>query len=52
MKQGVIIEFGYNYINWKNAGFNPIIDQNQDLKDLVKNDIYFNINYSFKEYSF
>jgi len=52
VNQRAIIEFGYNYINWKNAGFNPMIEDNQILKDLIKNDIYFNINYSFKEYSF
>ena len=41
---------GYSYIDWNNAGFDPFIEGNQVLENLIKKDIYLNINYSFNEY--
>jgi len=51
VNRSFLLNVGYNYINWINAGFDPFSDGQENLINLLKNDIYLNINYTFKEYN-
>tara|TARA_B100000029_G_scaffold343795_1_gene336215 strand:+ start:604 stop:1944 length:1341 start_codon:yes stop_codon:yes gene_type:complete len=49
LNKKVNVELGFNYIDWKNAGFNPF-DSNQDisqLKNLEKKSLSINILYNY-----
>ena len=51
VNKNFLFNIGYNHINWINAGFNPFLNEQENLINLLKNDIYLNVNYTFKEYN-
>ena len=51
VNKSLLLNIGYSHINWINAGFDPFINEQENLSDFLKNDIHLNINYTFKQYN-